>query len=335
MPSPSPDPLASLPYVDRDAIFHPRLMRIACYLLDFGTVLSLVIAPALLFAIMTRTPRAMSGYRRLLVPYVVNCIILNIALTLYKPYFLLPYTAIYPMGVLQDASHGISINAVCVFVLTFFMDMDLLLAMVMQRYFTMTQHLVHRHKLAEKLCYGLLFGSNLALSLTQLYFYNKRMLVASESETSRLLLTHVTHSRSIIRPSIVLFHSETMWYFYATQGYTAFHVSCRILAFIFFLNRNLNQLHWQKHVLSMNLRRQHAMVMRTIAAQLIGIFFMSFVPVSVALAAVLLRKAWAEIFLTLYCLGNLFNAYNLAITFVCIRPYRQMLTDKLSMTWMS
>uniref|UniRef100_A0A914Z0F9 Uncharacterized protein n=1 Tax=Panagrolaimus superbus TaxID=310955 RepID=A0A914Z0F9_9BILA len=245
----------------------------------------------------------------------------------YKPAVLLPLPIFIPVNPIPGITDALDMVGPFLALINMAITMDLLLCMVIQRYFTMSNLVVSHPKYLEKCVYGFVFITN---------FIMVAMLIVSnvatgdrldKRDTITFIQNHIIDWEKLLEvveyPCVVVVFLRSDFISVFERSYTIFFAISRLLAFIFFTHRNM------KVVISTNEtpqnRKQHRMIIKLLKFEFFAVLFLIIIPSNLLIYSVAMQIPHPM--LPLYCILmlKLYPPVDIFLTSLLMKPYRKFI----------
>uniref|UniRef100_A0A914P820 Uncharacterized protein n=1 Tax=Panagrolaimus davidi TaxID=227884 RepID=A0A914P820_9BILA len=203
------------------------------------------------------------------------------------------------------------------------LTIDLLLCMVIQRYFAMSKNVVSHPKHLEKCVYGMVFITNfiMVVMLITSNFIGDRL---NEQDTLIFIQKHIIDWESLLsmvkNPSVITGFLRADVSAIFKRYYTMAYGISRVFAFIFFTRLNMKIIYGTNE--TPQNRKQHQMIIRLLKFEFLAALFLIIIPTSIFVCVMAVRIPNPMI--PLYCalVIKLYPPLDIILTMFLIKPYR-------------
>uniref|UniRef100_A0A914PSA9 Uncharacterized protein n=1 Tax=Panagrolaimus davidi TaxID=227884 RepID=A0A914PSA9_9BILA len=296
------------------------------WIIFWFSMINFVLGCLTLVIIITQTPTSMKSFRNLLLALLSVQMIYEVFTIFYKPAVLLPLPIFIPINPIVGVTNALDSFGAYISMINMSLTMDLLLCMIIQRYFTMSNHVVSHPKHLEKCVYGMVFITNLIflLLLVTANFNGDRL---NEQDTLIFIQKHIYDWENLLlmvkHPAVITVFLRSDLFSRFEQVYTAFYGISRFLAFVLFTNR-IMRLVIGTNETSQN-RKQHQMIIKLLKFEFFAVLFLIIIPSNLMIYAIAVQIP--NPMLPMYCalLIKLYPPLDMILTAFLIKPYRNFL----------
>uniref|UniRef100_A0A914PFQ4 Uncharacterized protein n=1 Tax=Panagrolaimus davidi TaxID=227884 RepID=A0A914PFQ4_9BILA len=203
------------------------------------------------------------------------------------------------------------------------LTIDLLLCMVIQRYFAMSKNVVSHPKHLEKCVYGMVFITNfiMVVMLITSNFIGDRL---NEQDTLIFIQKHIIDWENLLlmvkNPSVITGFQKTDPVALFKRYYTMAYGISRVFTFVFFTRLNM-KIVFGKNETPQN-RKQHQMIIRLLKFEFRAVLFLIIIPTSIFVCVIAFQIPNPMIPMHCALLIKLYPPVDMLFTAYLIKPYR-------------
>uniref|UniRef100_A0A914P2E0 Uncharacterized protein n=1 Tax=Panagrolaimus davidi TaxID=227884 RepID=A0A914P2E0_9BILA len=276
-----------------------------------------------LVVIITQTPTSMKSFRNLLLALLSIAMVYEIFNTFYKPAILLPLPIFIPVIPISSVTDALNSFGPYISMIYMTLTMDLLLCMIIQRYFTMSNHVVSHPKHLEKCVYGMVLITNfiMVVMLITSNFIGDRL---NEQDTLIFIQKHIIDWENLLsmikNPSVITGFLRADVSAIFKRYYTIAYGISRVFTFIFFTRLNM-KIVFGTNETPQN-RKQHQMIIRLLKFEFFAALFLIIIPTSLFVCVMAFQIP--NPMLPMYCalVIKLYPPLDIILTMFLIKPYR-------------
>ena len=301
-------------------------MEIIPVLYEITSSISIILSVILIVIIITKTPPFKKTYKRYLLIYTFQSLMLELCCGLYSPAMLHPYVVFYPLGVVKHLPRNVSMT---IFAMQYYHSMslyDCTIALVLERYYAM-KCLTRTPSKAPLYVYSFFAGLSALYLIAILFaiFYQPfhDLLFAMPAENLHIF-EKLKDVNQVNTESVIAFHGLEANSIPPLMKIITVLVGLRIL--VIFILLLLNGLLSQqiKPLMSETHLKNHKMLLQIIILQFIGIFVILVIPISLIIIASVFLSEPSQIISFCFTAMNCFGFYDTVVTAICIKPYRMV-----------
>uniref|UniRef100_A0A914PR11 Uncharacterized protein n=1 Tax=Panagrolaimus davidi TaxID=227884 RepID=A0A914PR11_9BILA len=266
----------------------------------------------------------MKSFRNLLLALLSVQMIYEVFTIFYKPAVLLPLPIFISANPIRNVTNALNSFGPFIVVMHMSGTTDLLLCMVIQRYFTMSRNVVSHPKHLEKCVYGIVFITNfiMVVMLITSNFNGDRL---NKQDTNRFVQEHIVDWEKLLEsveyPAVITVFLRADFLATFDKCYMAFYGISRLFTFVFFTRLNMKII-FRTNETQQN-RKQHQMIIRLLRFQFLAVVFLIIIPAHFLIFAIAFQIP--DPMIPMYCglLLKLYPPVDMLLTTFLIKPYRK------------
>ncbi|KAE9556633.1 hypothetical protein FO519_000039 [Halicephalobus sp. NKZ332] len=320
-----------LPNVTLEDVFDLNAVEVMKRVTDILSIATIILSVFVIYLILTATPKYMYGLRPYLLFYIFSGLSEKILAALFKPFVIFPYGIYYPVGWLAPMSHTtVQIFSPTTYVVTFLLLTSLLMLLI-DRYFAMTVTNPNTAPFYKKKFFYLFLCLTVSAISCSIDFYANLFMDQYNygDVTARYLLRKVSGSQKLLdyQPDLLSFNLSVTFP-QALMGYSVIGCGAFFL-FLFsaFIILNIFVAKKAMHFVSVRSRKNHNMLIKMTYAQILGLLGFIFIPqISFFYLPAYIANS-SYIFAVGLTIQDCFLLYDIGVTVICIKPYRNFVTN--------
>uniref|UniRef100_A0AC34FBM7 Uncharacterized protein n=1 Tax=Panagrolaimus sp. ES5 TaxID=591445 RepID=A0AC34FBM7_9BILA len=244
----------------------------------------------------------------------------------YKPAILLPLPIVIPVNRILGVTNFLNSVGPFIGIINMALTMDLLLCMVIQRYFTMSNLVVSHPKYLEKCVYAFVFITDIAM-VAMLIYSNISGDALNKQDTVAFIQRHVIDWDKLLDmvpyPSVTtVFLRSDSWAVFE-QSYTIFFFVSRLLAFILFTYKNMRVIIGTNE--TPQNRKQHQMIIKLLKFEFYAVLFLIIIPSNLLIYSIAMQIPSPDLPSYCYIFIKLYPPIDTFLTSLLMKPYRKFM----------
>ena len=294
--------------------------------------IGILISFCVILIIYFQTPLCMKSFKPLLLLYTISQFFFELGQLLYEPIGVKSVAVTYPRGLLSPMKIEIS-KALILFLILDFLAMNVLLVMMLiNRYFAMSNIIPKRRKIYEHPAFYYIILTVFLLSVLPVgvYFIYYSSFFRTAEETAKMIRENVIDGEELLswQPSLLSANTEApirpILFIYFS-----FIMGIIVLFFIIFFFLCWHKLRTSFHEFSLNAKALHIMLLKCVLFQCLTA--MSTMTICVGtLTLLLVLRSSSVIQPVIFILAWVFPIVDCSFTIIIIRPYREFFLQWLS-----
>uniref|UniRef100_A0A914P6L4 Uncharacterized protein n=1 Tax=Panagrolaimus davidi TaxID=227884 RepID=A0A914P6L4_9BILA len=305
-------------------LFYKESEESMAWIIFWLSISNLFMACITLVIIITQTPASMKSFRNLVLALLSVSIAYEIFNIFYKTAILLPLPIFISANPIRNVTNAL--NSFGPYIVLMYMSgtTDLLLCLLIQRYFTMSKNVVSHSKHLEKCVYGMVFITNfiMVVMLITSHFSGDRL---NKQDTIQFVQEHIIDWEKLLEaveyPAVITVFQKSDFLAIFDKCYMAFYGISRLFTFIFFTRLNM-KIVFGTNETPQN-RKQHQMIIRLLKFEFLAAMFLIIIPAHFLIFAIAFQIPYPMI--PMYCalLLKLYPPLDMLLTSFLIKPYRE------------